>query len=147
MDRAKIFTSYTLVSMIIGYIIGIFLIPKYIRQEKALFISAIIGIIFTFLILLNKGFTSVMFVALLGLSNALMWPAIWPMAIHGLGKHTKIASALLIMAIAGGAVLPLFYSALSGMLESKQMAYAILILCYASIAWYGLKFKIRITSS
>ena len=73
-----------------------------------------------------------------------MWPAIWPMAINGLGKHTKIASALLIMAIAGGAVMPLLYSFLSEKLESRQLGYTILILCYGAIAWYGYRFKIKV---
>jgi glucose/galactose transporter len=143
LDKAKIFTSYTLSTMILGYIIGIFLIPKYIKQEKALFISALTGILFTLMILVTSGFTSVMFVALLGLANALMWPAIWPMAIHGLGKHTKLASALLIMAIAGGAVMPLLYASLSSAIGSRQMGYAILIVCYGVIAWYGNKFRIK----
>jgi FHS family L-fucose permease-like MFS transporter len=143
LDKSKIFTSYTLISMIVGYIIGIFLIPKYIKQEKALMISAFVGIAFTILVLSTSGFVSVAFVALLGLANALMWPAIWPMAINGLGKHTKIASALLIMAIAGGAVMPLLYSRLSVMFDSKQMGYVLLIVCYSAIAWYGYRFKIK----
>ncbi len=143
LDRSKIFTSYTLVSMIIGYIIGIVAIPKYIKQETALMISAVVGVLFTIMILLTEGFVSVSFVALLGLANAIMWPAIWPMAIHGLGKHVKIASALLIMAIAGGAVMPLIYSSISVSLGSKQLGYLILILCYSIILWYGYKFKIK----
>ncbi len=146
LNEAKIFTSYTLASMIVGYIIGIFLIPKYITQERALMTSAIIGIVFTVIILSTTGFISVAFVALLGLANALMWPAIWPMAIHGLGKHTKFASALLIMAIAGGAVMPLLYSKLSVLLESRRAGYMILLFCYAIILWYGNKFKIKTTA-
>jgi FHS family L-fucose permease-like MFS transporter len=143
LDEAKVFTSYTLVSMIVGYIIGIFLIPKYLTQEKALFLSAITGIIFTFMIYLTSGFTSVAFVALLGLANALMWPAIWPMAIYGLGAHTKMASALLIMAIAGGAVMPLLYAQVSDLVGSRQTGYLVLLFCYAEILWYATRFKIK----
>jgi fucose permease len=78
-------------------------------------------------------------IALLGLANALMWPAIWPLAIDGLGRHTKTASALLIMAIAGGAVLPPVYGSLAAMAEvGPRAAYWLLVPCYLFIGWYGL---------
>jgi fucose permease len=93
--------------MLTGYIIGIFTIPKYISQQKALAISAVLGIIFSTGVFVSEGYVAITFIALLGLANALMWPAIFPLAIDGLGKFTKIGSALLIMGIAGGANLPL----------------------------------------
>ncbi|MCB0783997.1 MAG: glucose/galactose MFS transporter, partial [Flavobacteriales bacterium] len=77
-------------------------------------------------------------IALLGLANALMWPAIWPLAIDGLGSLTKVGSALLIMAIAGGAVMPLVYGALADMdAVGNQQAYWILVPCYLFIGWYA----------
>jgi MFS transporter, FHS family, L-fucose permease len=69
-----------------------------------------------------------------------MWPAIWPLAINGLGKFVKTGSALLIMAIAGGALLPLCYGALADVPSiGLQNAYWILIPCYAFILFYSLK--------
>ncbi len=135
---AKYFTSYTLVAMVIGYIIGIVAIPKYISQNAALAGSAIIGIIFSVLEIQTTGYTAVLFIALLGLANALMWPAIWPLAINGLGKFTRTGAALLIMAIAGGALLPLGYGYLAD-LESIgiQNAYWILVPCYLFILFYS----------
>lgn len=135
---AKYFTSYTLVAMVIGYIIGIVAIPKYISQNAALAGSAIIGIIFSVLAIQTTGYTAVLFIALLGLANALMWPAIWPLAINGLGKFTRTGAALLIMAIAGGALLPLGYGYLAD-LESIgiQNAYWILVPCYLFILFYS----------
>ncbi len=135
---AKFFTSYTLVAMVIGYIIGIVAIPKYISQNTALAGSAIIGIIFSVLAIQTTGYTAVLFIALLGLANALMWPAIWPLAINGLGKFTRTGAALLIMAIAGGALLPLAYGYLAD-LESIgiQNAYWILVPCYLFILFYS----------
>ena len=136
---AKNFTAYTLTAMVVGYIIGILFIPKYLRQDKALAISAVVGLVFTLLTMVTSGYVSVLFIALLGLANALMWPAIWPLAIEGLGKFTKTASALLIMGIAGGATLPLLYGALSDVSSiGSQNAYAILFPCYAFILWYAL---------
>ena len=107
LSETKIFTAYTLTAMVIGYIIGILTIPKFISQSKALAASAVSGILFSAGIVFTHGYASVLFIALLGLSNALVWPAIWPLAIQGLGQFTKTGSALLIMAIAGGATLPL----------------------------------------
>jgi FHS family L-fucose permease-like MFS transporter len=109
LDRTKYFTSFTLVSMLVGYVVGIFAIPRLLRQETALKLSAVVGLAFTTLAFFTGGFVSVLFIALLGLANALMWPAIFPMAIGGLGRLTKLGSALLVMGIAGGAVIPRVY--------------------------------------
>jgi fucose permease len=128
----------TLGFMLVGYLIGIFTIPKYISQEKALSICAVLGLVFSGLAILTTGFVSVGFIALLGLANALMWPAIFPLAISGLGKFTKIGSALLIMAIAGGAILPLLYGSLSDILNTR-IAYIILLPCYLFILYYAIK--------
>ena len=140
---AKVFTSYTLTAMIVGYIIGIFTIPKYISQERALQISAILGIILGLGAIYTDGFVSVLMISLLGLANAMVWPAIWPMAIAGLGRFTKIGSSFLIMAIAGGAILPLFYGRLADMFDPQQ-AYWIVIPCYIYILFFATKgYKIR----
>ena len=138
MEKAKLFTTYTMVSMLVGYIIGIFLIPRYVSQQRALQVSAILGVLFSIAALLTNGFTSVLFIALLGLANALVWPAVWPLAIKGLGKHIKTGSALLIMAISGGAILPLFWGKLSDIYDS-QIAYIILIPAYLFILFFATK--------
>jgi len=134
---AKVFTSYTLISMVVGYILGIILIPKFISQRKALLYSGILGIVFTICAVFTTGLTSVFFVAILGFANALVWPAIWPLAIHNLGKFIKTGSALLIMAIAGGALLPLVWGKLADNYGSQQ-AYWVLIPCYLIISYYAL---------
>ena len=100
LDETKFFTTFTLASMLVGYVIGIFTIPKYISQQKALAISAILGAVFSICVFLTTGYTAITFIALLGLANALMWPAIFPLAINGLGSFTKTGAALLIMGIA-----------------------------------------------
>ena len=138
LDTARNFTNWTLYSMLIGYVIGIIAIPKYLSQEKALQICAILGVIFSVLALITSSYVSVACIALLGLANSLMWPAIFPLAIKGLGRFTKFASALLIMAIAGGAIMPLVYGMLSDMWNS-QYAYIIAIPCYLFILYYAVK--------
>ncbi|TVZ26634.1 glucose/galactose transporter [Gillisia sp. Hel_I_86] len=141
--NAKFFTTYTLIAMLVGYIIGIVTIPKYLSQEKALKISAIIGIIFGLGAIFSDGFVSVLFISLLGLGNALVWPAIWPMSIAGLGRFTKIGSSFLIMAIAGGAIMPLVYGYFAD-LSSPQQAYWVVIPCYLFILYFATSgYKIR----
>lgn len=151
---AKFFTTFTLMAMVATYALGVFLIPKYISQGKALRISAILGIIFTICILYTNGFTSILFVAALGIANALVWPAVWPLTLEGLGKFTKTASAMLIMAISGGAIIPPLYGRLvdnnkheliaTGLNEADALAsaatssYWILLPCYIIILYYAL---------
>lgn len=140
LSEAKSFTSYTLAAMVIGYIVGIIAIPKYITQERALTASAIVGVVFSLIVLLTQGYASVFFVAMLGLANALVWPAVWPLAVGGLGKFTKTGAALLIMAIAGGALMPLLYGRLADLpAVGPKLAYAILIPCYLFVLYYGMK--------
>ncbi|MEP7228629.1 MAG: sugar MFS transporter [Ginsengibacter sp.] len=141
LDQTKYFTSFTLFAMLTGYVIGIFTIPKIISQQKALAISAILGIIFSVGVFVSEGYMSITFIALLGLANALMWPAIFPLAIDGLGKFTKIGSALLIMGIAGGAVIPLVYTGLRDHAGfSNPLSFLICMLpAYVYILFYAIK--------
>jgi FHS family L-fucose permease-like MFS transporter len=133
---AKFFTTCTLVAMIVGYGVGIAAIPRFISQEKALQVSAVTGVLFALGALFTTGYTSVLFISLLGLANSLIFPAIWPLAIEGLGRFTKLGSSLLIMAIAGGAVLPPLYGLLADH-SSPQRAYWLVIPCYLFLLFYG----------
>jgi len=151
---AKFFTTFTLLAMVGTYILGVFLIPKFITQALALRASAILGIIFCFCIVFTEGFVSILFVAALGIANALVWPAIWPLTLKGLGKFTKTASALLIMAISGGAVIPPLYGKIVDLSKADMVAfginetianahaategYWILLPCYIIILYYAI---------
>lgn len=141
LDQTKYFTAFTLGAMLTGYIAGIFTIPKYLSQEKALAISAVLGILFSVAVFFTSGYTAITFIALLGLANALMWPAIFPLAIKGLGRFTKTGSALLIMSIAGGALIPLLYTTLKDKnILSNHAAFLVCMLpAYLYILFYALK--------
>ena len=141
LDETKYFTTFTLLSMLVGYVIGIFTIPKYLSQQNALAISAILGIIFTIGVFVTQGYVAISFIALLGLANALMWPALFPLAISGLGRFTKTGSALLIMGIAGGAVVPLLYTMLKDKgITSNEVAFLLCMLpAYVYILFYAVK--------
>lgn len=135
-DTAKFFTSLTLGFMVAGYFLGIALMPKYLSQETALKICAVLGILFTIGVMTTSGMTSIFFLAALGLAHSIMWPAIWPMSLKGLGKFTKRGAAFLIMGIAGGAILPLLYGWLGDMMN-LQYAYLIMIPCYLYILYFS----------
>jgi glucose/galactose transporter len=136
LSAARFFTSGTLCCMLAGYLLGILLIPKYLSQVKALKVSAALGLVFVFAALSTRGLVSVAFIALLGLANSMCWPSIWPLAINGLGRFTPTGSSLLIVAIGGGALLPLAYGWLA-QASTPQHAYWLVVPCYCCIAWYA----------
>ncbi len=145
--EAKSFPAYVLSATIIGYIIGIITIPTYLKQVNALRICTGLGIVLTFLITLSKGHTtflghtasiSIWFVVLLGLANSLVWAAIWPLALDGLGRFTKLGASLLIMGLSGNALVPLIYGSIADNIGVQQ-AYWILLPCYAYLFYYAIK--------
>lgn len=161
MESAKYFTSLTLIAMIIGYVVGIAVIPRWISQRKALIICALLGLTLTVLAITTPAASqltfpfiditsfqsieitipiTVLFIALLGVANSLMWPAIWPLALDGVENFLKLGSALLIMAIAGGAVMPLVYGMMSD-ISGTQNAYIVAIPCYLIILTFALLAK------
>ena len=130
---------FALLALLIGYISTIIAIPKYISQRKALAMCSILSLAFVTISLFSNGIMSLVFIILLSFSNAVMWGAIWALAIDKLGERTSYASALLIMAIVGGAIIPLLYGKLSEVMASTQFAYLLFIPCYAFVLFYSLK--------
>jgi len=157
LGNATALTAYTMVFMVVGYLIGVTMIPRVVSQERALLFTAVAGLLFTAGILFSSeqsdtlssvlwGWSgiatvpdSVTFVALLGLSNALVWPAVWPLALKDLGALTAKGSALLIMGIAGGALLPLFYGQIGEISGELRNGYVLGFACYSFILYYALK--------
>lgn len=150
-------TSYTMVMMVIGYGLGIILIPRIVTQRTALRISGVAGLLMTIGAVVSSpqsmaisqflwGWSGIapvpdpiFFVAAMGLAHAQVWPNVWPFALHQLGAATPRASALLIMAISGGAIVPLLFGWLSTLLPTMQQAYLVAVPCYAMILFYGWK--------
>jgi glucose/galactose transporter len=141
LNETRYFTSFTLTGMLIGYLIGIVSIPKSISQQDALKFASILGIFLTIAIYVTHGYLAIFFIAMLGLANSLMWPAIFPLAINKLGEKTKIGSALLIMGIAGGAILPLIFATLKSIpkVGYKLGFFLCLLPAYLVILYYTLK--------
>jgi len=136
MSTARFFTEYALYGMVLGYICGTLLIPRIIKQQHALFIFSSLGIVLAILAIITTGISSIVFVALMGFANAILWPAIWPLALKGIGRHTKKASAMLIMAVSGGALIPILFGK---MLDAPNPANAFLVViaCYVVTGLYS----------
>ena len=143
--EAKAFPSYTLAATIIGYISGILLIPKFISQVNALRFCTLLGLALCFLIIFSHGRVeilghksdiSIWFVVLLGLANSLVWAGIWPLALDGLGRFTKLGASIMIMGLSGNAIMPLFYGYVADKIDVR-MAYAVLIPCYIYLVFYA----------
>ncbi|MDR1847317.1 MAG: sugar MFS transporter [Bacteroidales bacterium] len=131
--------AFSLVALTVGYIMGLVLVPKILAQDKALLYSAVLGFVFAWLALATAGWTSVLFIILLSFAHAVMWPAIFPLSIDGLGRHTALGSAFLIMAIAGGAVMPLLYGWWVTCINDRHLPYLILLPCYLFIFYFALR--------
>ncbi len=138
-DQAKYFTAITLSAMLVGYVIGLAVIPKRLSQERCLAVSAVLGAVLAMLAWATHGYVSVACVAALGLANALMWPAIFPLAIKGLGRFTEKGSALLIMGIAGGAIVPRLFAVLKEQYDFQAVFLALMLPSYLYILFYSLK--------
>lgn len=143
-----------MVCMVCGYVLGIALIPKFVSQQRALMVSAIIGFSLTLGIVFGDSSSFVVantllggiklpdtlvLIAFLGLANAIVWPAVFPLALSGMGKLTSIGSALLVMGISGGAFGPLFWSLFSTTGLGEQGGYVVLFPCYLFILFYAVK--------
>ena len=132
------------IGMIVGYIIGVFTIPKILSQDMAMRICAIVGIVGSLAIVLLPATISIFAIFLMALGCSLMWPALWPLAIADLGKFTKAGAGLLTMAIAGGAVIPPLFGFLQDKLGNMQTAYWLALPCFVFILYYGIAgYKIR----
>ena len=131
------FTTFTMISMLVGYICGFIAIPRFVSQERYLTLSAVLGILLTIGAFFTKGYTSVAFVAALGFANAMMWPAIFPLGIRGLGKHTEMGAALLVMGIVGGSIIPYLFAHYKETINFQLVFLGLMLPSYAYILLFG----------
>ena len=142
---AKQLPSYTLGATMVGYIIGISCIPRFLSQTNALRVCTITGLILSLCILSMSGqmtyngheiSVSIWFIALLGLPNALIYAGIWPLAIRNLGRFTKTGSSILVMGLVGNALLPMIYGYYADRIGTHA-AYWVLIPCFLYLVFYA----------
>jgi MFS transporter, FHS family, L-fucose permease len=145
--EAKVFPSYTLFATICGYILGIICIPRYVSQLNTLRFCTVLGAVLTVLIQVTGGQVSflnhtadvsIWMVVLLGFANSLVWAGIWPLALDGLGKFTKLGASVMIMGLCGNAIMPLFYGYFADVFD-ERLAYWVLLPCYLYLVFYAFK--------
>ena len=143
--EAKAFPSYVLGATMCGYFVGVAAIPRFISQRNALLTCTILGLVLSTCVFLFSGPVvilghhtdiSIWFLVALGLPNSLIFANIWPLAIKGLGKFTKIGSSIMIMGLCGNAITPLIYGHLADLFNVRT-AYLILIPCYAYLIFFA----------
>jgi len=139
LDETKFFTSFTLGAMLLGYLAGLVAIPRLLSQQAYLAMSAVLGVLFALGALFTHGYVSVGLVAALGFANAMMWPAIFPLAIRGLGRFTETGSALLVMGIAGGAVVSQAFAILKQHFDFQWVFAGLAVPCYLYILFFALR--------
>lgn len=151
-DNLESYAKFVTMGLVAGYIFGVIAIPRFISQTKALISFAVLGILSTLLLIYlppKFAFFALLFASF---SNSLMWPAIWPLALKDLGKFTKAGASLLVMAIFGGAVIPLIFGVLvdavktteQAVVANYQTAYWIMVPCYFFIMYFAISgHKIR----
>ena len=145
--EAKVFPSYTLFATIAGYVMGILCIPRLFSQVTALRFCTLLGLVLTLLIIHANGQVfflghqadiSIWFMVLLGFANSLVWAGIWPLAIDGLGRYTKLGASILIMGLCGNAIVPLFYGYFADTYSLRE-AYWVLFPCYVYLVFYAFR--------
>ncbi len=151
-DNLESYAKFVTMGLVAGYIFGVIAIPRFVSQTKALISFAILGILATLLLIFlppNYAFFALLFASF---SNSLMWPAIWPLALKDLGKFTKAGASLLVMAIFGGAVIPLLFGVIVDTVKTTevavvgnyQTAYWVMVPCYLFILYFAISgHKIR----
>ena len=143
-ENTAIFPSLTLACTLLGYFLGIILIPKYLCQQTTLKICTCCGLILSCLVMALPPQVSLWFLVLMGIPNSVIYAGIWPLAIHDLGKWTNLGSAILVMALCGSAIFPLVRasivdarSATAAADIAQQTGYWILIPAFAFMVFYA----------
>lgn len=145
--EAKVFPSYVLAVTIAGYLLGIYLTPRWLSQLTVLKFCTVLGLVLSLMVMYVSGNISLLghttdrsvwALVLLGLANSMIWAGIWPLALDRLGRFMKIGASLLIMGLCGNAILPLVYGFMADRYDLKA-AYSVLLPCYAYLIFYAFK--------
>ncbi len=144
-DNLESYAKFVTLGMVAGYIFGVVAIPRFVSQQKALIGFAILGIFSSMLLIYMPASSAFWAILLISFSNALMWPAIWPLALKDLGRFTKAGASILVMAIVGGAVIPLIFGLIVdatkttevALVGDYQSAYWVMVPCYLVILYFA----------
>ena len=136
-ESTAVFPSLTLACTLMGYLLGVVLIPKHISQQNMLKIVTSVILVLSLLVPVLPPRTAVWCLVLMGIPNSVVYAGIWPLAIHDLGKWTNLGSAILVMALCGSAIFPLIYAGIADATGSLHTAYWILLPAAAYMVFYA----------
>ncbi len=145
-DNLESYAKFVTLGLVAGYLFGVIAIPRFVSQTRALITFAVLGVLSTLLLIYLPPRYAFFALLLASFSNSLMWPAIWPLAIKDLGKFTKAGASMLVMAIVGGAVIPLIFGFIvdavktteQAVVGNYQAAYWIMVPCYVFILYFAI---------
>ena len=151
-DNLESYAKFVTLGLVAGYLFGVITIPRFISQTRALISFTVLGITSSLLLIYLPAKFAFFALLLASFSNSLMWPAIWPLALKDLGKFTKAGASILVMAIVGGAVIPLIFGLIvdavktteQALVGDYQSAYWVMVPCYLFIFYFAVSgHKIR----
>lgn len=134
-SSAANYVSYYWGGAMLGRFAGAALL-RHVEPPRLLALFAAIAALLLLATMAGSGMFAVVSVVAIGLVNSVMFPTLFTLGIRGLGPLTARGSSVLVMAIVGGAIVPL----LMGMLADRvgpQLAFALPLLCYGYLVWYG----------
>ncbi|MEI6669150.1 MAG: glucose/galactose MFS transporter, partial [Acidobacteriota bacterium] len=124
-----------------GAMVGRFVgaaVMRVIAPGKVLAFNAVVAAVLVLAAMVFTGHVAMWAILAVGLFNSVMFPTIFTLSVHGLGRHTGQGSGILCMAIVGGAIVPVVQGAFADAM-GIQAAFFLPVLCYAYIAFYGMK--------
>ncbi len=124
-----------------GAMVGRFIgsaVLRFAKPSLVLAVNATVVCLLLVVTMLSKGQVAIWTVLVIGLFNSIMFPNIFTLAIAKLGRHTSTGSALLCMAIVGGAVIPWITGKLADQI-GLQYSFVVPLICYLFIVYYGVK--------
>ncbi len=134
-EKAGQYVSYYWGGAMVGRFLGSWVMQK-VQPARVLFYCGIAAGVLVLLTMLGTGHAAMYTILAVGFFNSVMFPTIFTLGINGLGKLTSQGSAIMIMCIAGGAVIPLLQGALADSV-GIQKAFILPVLCYVYIAWFA----------
>jgi FHS family L-fucose permease-like MFS transporter len=123
---------------LVGRFIG-FAVMRYVSPGKSLAVTALGSMALVLTAIFTDGSLAMWAIIAVGLCNSIMFPTIFSMALHGLGKFTGQGSGILCMAIVGGAIVPFIQGILADSI-GLQISFLVPAACYLFILYYGVKY-------
>ena len=137
---------YPVAATMVGCLLGVLLIPRYLSQLTGLRIGVVTGTFCCLLIPILPANMVIYAITVASLAFSLNWPVVWPLAISYLGKYTKIGSAILVSSIVGAAILPIVFGFMKDLTGDIQKAYWLFfpsMLLIVFYAFWGYKIGVK----